>query len=86
MMASSRKCLLEDEIEKRLLGELTASDHSSYSDDDDSIGTADLAVVEVTDSECSDSESDDVQCASASSTPTASGATFTWEAMTNYVG
>ena len=58
---------MEDEIEKRLLGELTASDHSSYSDDDDSIGTADLAVVEVTDSECSDSESDDVQCATACS-------------------
>ena len=26
MMASSRECLLEDEIEQSLLGELTASD------------------------------------------------------------
>ena len=66
-MASSRKCLLEDEIEQSLLGEITASDQSSCSDDDDSSGTDDLTVVEVTDSECSDSESDDVQCATASS-------------------
>jgi len=77
---------LEDELEQSLLGELTASDQSSCSDDDDSNGTDDLAVVEVTDSECSDSESDDVQCATASSVPTASGATFTWEDMTNYIG
>ena len=42
MMASSRKCLLEDEIEQSLLGELTASDQSSCSDDDDSSGTNDL--------------------------------------------
>ena len=62
MMASSRKCLLEEEIEQSLLGELTASDQSSSSDDDDSSETDDLTVVEVTDSECSDSESDDVQC------------------------
>jgi len=86
MMASSRKCLLEDEIEQSLLGELTASDQSSCSDDDDSSGTADLTVVEVTGLECSDSESDDVQCATASSAPTASSATFTWGDMTNYVG
>ena len=85
-MASCRECLLEDEIEQSLLGELTASDHSSCSDDDDSRGTDDFTVVELTDSECSDSESDDVQCATASSAPTASSATFTWEDMTNYVG
>ena len=47
MMASSRKCLLEDEIEQSLLEELTASDHSSCSGDDDSSGTDDLTVVEV---------------------------------------
>ena len=85
-MASSRKCLLEDEIELSLLDELTASDQSSCSDDDDSSGTDDLTVVEVIDSECSDSESDDAQCATASSAPTASSATFMWEDMTNYVG
>ena len=45
MMASSRKCLLEDEIEQSLLEELTASDQSSCSDDDDSSGTDDLTVV-----------------------------------------
>jgi len=77
---------LEHEIEQSLLGELTASDQSSCSDDDYSSGTEDLTVVGVTGSECSDSESDDVQCATASSTPTASSATFTWEDMTNYVG
>ena len=86
MMASSRKCLLEDEIEQSLLEELTASDQSSCSDDDDSSGTDDLTVVEVIDSECSDSESDDAQCATAFSAPTASSATFMWEDMTNYVG
>jgi len=77
---------LEDEIEQSLLGDLTASDHSSCSDDDDSSGTDDFTGVEVTGSECSDSESDDVQCATASSAPTVSCATFTWEDMTNYVG
>ena len=86
IMASSRKCLLEDEIEQSLLEELTASDQSSCSDDDDSSGTDDLTVVEVIGSECSDSESDDAQCATASSAPTASSATFTWEDMTNYIG
>ena len=45
LMASSRKCLLEDEIEQSLLQELTASDQSSCSDDDDSSGTDDLTVV-----------------------------------------
>jgi len=45
MMASSRKCMLEDEIEQSLLDELTASDQSSCSDDDDSSGTDDLTVV-----------------------------------------
>jgi len=59
-MASSRKCLLEDEIEQCLLGELTAADQSNCSADDDSSGTDDLTVVEVTGSECSDSEIDDV--------------------------
>ena len=65
---------------------LTASDQSSCSDDGDSSGTDDLTVVEVIGSECSDSESDDVQCATASSAPTASSVTFVWEDMTNYVG
>ena len=84
MMASSRKGLLEDEIEQTLLEEFTAFDQSSCSDDDSS-GTNDLTVVEVIGSECSDNESDNVQCATASSAPTASSATFTWEDM-NYVG
>jgi len=86
MMASSRKGLLEDEIEQSLLEELTDSDQSSCSDDDNSSGTDDLTVVEVTGSECSDNESDDVQCAIASSVPTALSATFMWEDMMNYVG
>ena len=47
MMASSRKGLLEYENEQSLLEELTASDHSSCSDDDDSSGTDDLTVGEV---------------------------------------
>ena len=85
-MAYSRKCLLEDEIEQSLLKELTASDQSGCSDDDDSTGTDDLTVVEVIGSECSDSESDDAQCASVSSAPTASSETFVWEDMTIYVG
>ena len=85
-MASSRKCLLEEEIEQSLVWELTAFDQSNCSDDDDSSETDDLTVVEVTGSECSDSESDDVECATASSAPTASSATFMWEDMTNYVG
>ena len=42
VMTASRKCLLEDEIERSLLEELTASDQSSSSDDDDSSGTDDL--------------------------------------------
>jgi len=86
MMASSRKGLLVDEIEQSLLEELTADDQSSCSDYDDSSGTDDLTVIEVIDSECSNNESDDVQCATASSAPTASSATFMWEDMTNYVG
>ena len=85
MMVSSRKCLLEDENEPSLLEELTASDQSSCSDDDDSSGTDDLTVVDVHGSECGN-ESDDVQCAIASSAPTASIATFTWEDVPNYVG
>ena len=86
MMVSSMKCLLEDEIEHSLLEELTAYDQSTCSDDDDSSGTDEFTVVEVLGSECSDSESDDVQCATASSVPTASSAAFTWENMTNYAG
>jgi len=86
MMASNGKCLLEDEIEKSLLEELTACDQSSCSDDNDSSGTDDLTVVDVRTSECSDSDIEDVQCATASSAPTASSVTFTWEDMTNYVG
>ena len=45
-----------------------------------------MTVVEVVGLDCSDIESDDAQCATASSAPTASSATFTWEDMTNYVG
>jgi len=86
VMTSSRKCLLEDEIEQSLFEELTVSDQSSSSDDDDSSGTDDLTVGEVIVSEYSDHESDDVQCATASSAPSASSATYTWEDMTNYVG
>jgi len=85
-MVSIRECLLEDEIEQSLLEELTASDPSSCSEDDDSSETNDLNLVEIIGLECSDSESGDVQCATASSAPTASSATFTWEDMTNYVG
>lgn len=86
LMASSRKHLLEDEIELSLLEERTASEKSMSTDDDDSSGTDDLTVGEVTGSEYTDDESDDVQCATASSAPNASSATFTWEDMTNYVG
>ena len=78
--------MLEDKIEQSFLEELTASDQSSSSDDDDSSGTDDLTVGEVIVSEYSDDESDDVQCATASSGPSASSATFTWEDMMNYVG
>jgi hypothetical protein len=74
---------LEDEIEQILLEELTASDQSSCSDDDDSSGTDNLTVVEVTGSKCSDNESDDVKFAPVPGAPTASSATFTWEDMTN---
>jgi hypothetical protein len=85
-MASSRKCLLVDEIEQSLLEERTASNQSSSSDNDDSSGTDDLTVGEVIVSEYSADESDGVQCATASSVPSALSATFTWEDMTNYVG
>ena len=51
--------MLEDEIEQSLLEELTASDQSSCSDDDDSSGTDDLTVGEVNVSEYSDEESED---------------------------
>ena len=59
-MASSRKCLLDDDIEQSLLEEFTASDQSDCSDGDDSSGTDDLTAVVVTDSECSDNESEDI--------------------------
>jgi len=66
-MASSRKRSLEDEIEQSLLGELTASNQSRCRDDDDFSEPGNLTVFEVKISECSDSESDDVQCAPARS-------------------
>jgi len=77
---------LEDKIEQSFLEELTASDQSSSSDDEDSSGTDDLTVGKVIVSKYRDDESDDVQCATASSAPSASCATFTWEKMTNYAG
>jgi len=86
VMAKRRKCQFEDKIEQSLLGELTASDQSSCSDDDDSSSMDDFTVGEVIGSECSDNESDDVQFATASSVPSALSATFMWENMTNYVG
>jgi len=82
-MATRWKSLFEDEIKQSLLEELTASDQSSCSDDDDS---SDLTVGEVIGSGSSDNESDDVQCATASSALSALSATFMWEDMTNYVG
>jgi len=86
VMATRKKCLFEDEIEQSLLEELTASDQSSSSDDDDSSGTDDLTVGEVTVSESSENESDDVLFAPASSAPSALSDTFMWEDMKNYVG
>jgi hypothetical protein len=70
-MALNRQCLLQDEIEQSLLEQLTASDKSSCSEDADSSGTDILTIVEVTGSECSDSENEDIQYATASSKPTA---------------
>ena len=61
VMTSSRKCLLEDEVEQSLLEERTASDQSNTSDDDNSSWTDDLTVGEVVGSEYSDDKSDDVQ-------------------------
>jgi len=86
VMATRRKSLFEVEIEQSLLEELTASDQSSCSDDDDSSGMDDLTVGKVIGSGSSDNESDNVQCATASSVPSALSATFMWEDMTNYVG
>ena len=51
VMVSSRKCLLEDEIEQSLFEELTASDQINSSDDGDSSGTDDLTVGKVIGSE-----------------------------------
>ena len=65
-----------------MLEEVTASDQSSCSDNDDSSGTDDLTVGEVIGLECSDN----VQFATASSAPSALSDTFMWEDMTNYVG
>jgi hypothetical protein len=42
LMVTSRMYLFEDEIEQSLLEELTASDHSSFSDESDSSGTNNL--------------------------------------------
>jgi len=86
VMATRKKCLFEDEIEQSLLEELTASDQSSSSDDDNSSSTDDLTVREVTGSESSENESDDVLFAAASSAPSALSDTFMWEDMKNYVG
>jgi hypothetical protein len=68
VMASSMKCLLDDEVEQSLLEELTPSDQSSSSGDDSS-GTDDLTVGEVIVSEYSYDESDDVESATATSAP-----------------
>jgi len=78
--------MFEDKIEQSLLEAIIASDQSSCSDNDDSSGTDDLTVGEVTGLECCDNESDNVQFATASSVPSALSATFMWEDMTNYVG
>ena len=86
MLAKTRKCQFENETEQSLLEELTASDQSSCSDDDDSSSTDDFTVGEVIGSECNDNESDDVQFATASSTPSALSATFMWKDLTNYIG
>jgi hypothetical protein len=82
VMATRRKSLFEDEIEESLLEELTASDQSSCSDDDDPSGTDDLTVCEVIGLECSDN----VQFATASSAPSALSDTFMWEDTKNYEG
>jgi hypothetical protein len=86
IMAASKKCLFEAEIEQSLLDELTASDQSSYSDESDSSGIEDLTVCKVICVECSDNESEEVKFATAPSALSASSAIFTWEDMTNYVG
>jgi hypothetical protein len=89
IMAASRKCLFEDEIEQSLLQELTGSDHSIFSDESDLSGIEDLTVGEVICAKYSDHESGDVQFATPSSVPSvssASSAVFMWEDMTNYVG
>jgi hypothetical protein len=74
---------LDDEIEQSLLKELTVSDQSSCSDDDDSNGTDNLTIVEVTGSEYSDRENEDAQYSKASGAPAPLTATFTWDDMTN---
>jgi len=85
-MATRRKSLFEDETEQSLREELTVSDQSSCSDNDDSSGTDDLTVREVTGSDCSDNKSDDVQFTTESTAPSPLSATFMWEDMTNYAG
>jgi hypothetical protein len=85
-MVTSMVYLFEDETEQSLLGEFTASDQNSFSDESDTRGTDDLTVGEVIGAECSDNESDDEQFAAVSSAPTALSAIFMWEDMTHYVG
>jgi hypothetical protein len=82
-MASNKQCLLDDEIEQSLLEELTISDQSSCSNDDDSKGTDNLTIVKVTVSEYSDRENEDAQYSTVSGAPAPSTATFTWDDMTN---
>lgn len=85
VMASSSKGFFEEEIEQALLEELTDSDPSNYSSDDDSSGTNDLAVGKVITLEYSDYRDDTVQTSTAPSAPNASGALLTWVDMTNHV-
>jgi hypothetical protein len=68
-----------------LLEELTDSDPSNSSSDDDSTGTNDLVVGKVIALEYSDYRDDIVQTSTAPSAPNASGALLTWVDMTNHV-
>ena len=65
-----------------MLEEHTACDQNSFGDKSYSSGTDNLTVGKVIVVECCDDESEDVQFATASSAPRASGAIFTWEDMT----
>ena len=77
---------MDNVTEQSLLKELTASDQSDCSDDDDSSATDDLTVVEVIGSDVVIMKVTMCKCATASSAPAALSATFAWEDMTNYVG